>query len=214
MSDALGHRRHSLTRQSTHDCREGQSPSRATVSTGSFCSGSGVFAYSLARRRSFAPSTIVYRVGTSTKVSNVELMNPPMTTIASGREMNSQDSACLLPFDYRRGRNTLSSGQTSALRLRNAELAFLSACETARGRIDLADEPIQLSSASQQAGDRQVVATCWPIDGNVASRVALRFYTNLRGDADGTAYALHDAVRAAREQHDVFHWASFIHSGV
>lgn len=125
-----------------------------------------------------------------------------------------QDSACLLPFDYDGGRNPLSGKQVSALSLSGAELAFLSACETARGRIDLANEPVHLSGAFQQAGYRQVVATSWPIEGEFAGRVAFCFYADLRGDADRAAYALHGAIRAAREQHEVFHWASFVHSGV
>ena len=120
------------------------------------------------------------------------------------------------------------AGLTS-VNLERAELAYLSACSTALMSVvtlgsveldpalraelpglaaavpaanqnaDLVDEAIHLSSAFQLAGFRHVVSTLWEIDDVVAVRLADDFYAGLRGDAGSSARALHDAVRALRD---------------
>jgi hypothetical protein len=104
-------------------------------------------------------------------------------------------------------------------RLQNAELAFLSACETARVGERLADESIHVTSAFLLAGYRHVVGTLWQVDDAVAADIARDFYTELTvdtvADADRAAPALHRAVRAARDRYpDLPHlWAAHIHTG-
>ncbi|WP_328457532.1 CHAT domain-containing protein [Streptomyces sp. NBC_00386] len=104
----------------------------------------------------------------------------------------------------------------ASLRLPHAQLAFLSACETSRGSVVLADEAISFAAGVQLAGFQHVVGTLWTIDDNKAPDVANRVYNELsRQDPHDPAAALHSAVRAMRTQHPlaVFNWAGYVHIG-
>jgi hypothetical protein len=110
--------------------------------------------------------------------------------------------------------------ELARLRLGTAELASLSACQTATGGITLADEAVHLASAFQLAGYRQVIGTLWPIQDAVAADIATDVYTQLRRDGGGVATghaaaALHGAIRRARAAHprEPHLWASHIHLG-
>ncbi|MGW5497565.1 CHAT domain-containing protein [Streptomyces olivaceoviridis] len=109
----------------------------------------------------------------------------------------------------------------TALRLTAAELAFLSACETASGVARLADEFAHLAGGLHIAGFRHVIATQWSISDLRAPQVARDFYRALQGapqTADEilqAAFALHRAVRrlrSARPDAPVL-WASYLHTG-
>ncbi|MET9734843.1 CHAT domain-containing protein [Streptomyces sp. NPDC006458] len=115
------------------------------------------------------------------------------------------------------------------VRLEHAELAYLSACQTATVRsADLVDEAIHLSSAFQLAGFRHVIGTLWSISDRLAVTVADAFYGHLRTghgtlDTGRAALALHHAMRAVRDGHDLPDgrdrtrvpslWAAYLHSG-
>ncbi|AWT46486.1 MULTISPECIES: CHAT domain-containing protein [Streptomyces] len=110
--------------------------------------------------------------------------------------------------------------ELSRLRLGTAELAYLSACQSATGGIALADEAVHLASAFQLAGYRQVIGTLWPIEDAAAADIARDVYTRLRREdgapaTDEAAAALHTAVRRARAAHprEPHLWASHIHLG-
>ncbi|MFI7060574.1 CHAT domain-containing protein [Kribbella sp. NPDC050124] len=99
------------------------------------------------------------------------------------------------------------------------EFAFLSACKTATGGLDLADEVITLAAALHYAGYRQVVATLWSVYDPTAADVVESVYTELCSDgqvgADGAAAALHRVVRRLRDQHPASPsvWTPFVHLG-
>ncbi|MET8576101.1 CHAT domain-containing protein [Streptomyces sp. NPDC005012] len=103
--------------------------------------------------------------------------------------------------------------------LSGAELAFLSACHTARGTSALADEAIHLAAAFQLAGFPHVVGTLWRLADDPAPGIARDFYQALTASAEGaggSARALHDAVRRLRR--DPAHaarldWACYVHVG-
>lgn len=99
----------------------------------------------------------------------------------------------------------------------DADLAFLSACSTARPGGPLADEAIHLASAFQLAGYRHVIATLWPIADQNAGTFAARVYTTLAANREGhVASAVHSAVRQLRQQwgwNAPSMWASHIHVG-
>jgi hypothetical protein len=104
------------------------------------------------------------------------------------------------------------------------ELTYLSACSTAfTAATELADEAIHLTSAFLLAGSRHVVGTLWPVDDLLALSVATAFYADLcpgtaagsKIDTDRAALALHNAVRAVRDQwpgHPLL-WAPYLHAG-
>ncbi|GAB2750231.1 CHAT domain-containing protein [Streptomyces bullii] len=102
------------------------------------------------------------------------------------------------------------------LRLPHAEFAFLSACETARGGVVLADEAISFAASLQLAGFRDVIGTLWSIDDTLAPEIAELVYENLsrQGSRDPAA-ALHAALHAvrARRPHAVANWAPYVHAG-
>ncbi len=101
-------------------------------------------------------------------------------------------------------------------RLDDAELAFLSACATARTGAGLPDEAIQLAAAFQLAGYRHVIATLWPIGDEVALGLATDVYKKLEAaPVDAAALVLHDAVRRARalDATRPSTWAAHLHSG-
>ncbi|WP_052914643.1 MULTISPECIES: CHAT domain-containing protein [Protofrankia] len=104
------------------------------------------------------------------------------------------------------------------LRLDSAQLAFLSACETARPGGRLADEVINLAAAFQLAGYRHVIGTLWPIGDQHAVEIADHIYTLLGtngADADNVAVAVHTATRRLRDRwpHEPSVWAPHIHAG-
>jgi tetratricopeptide (TPR) repeat protein len=127
-------------------------------------------------------------------------------------------------MDPSRGAVYLADGpltvlQLAAEELPAAELAFLSACQTAVGGVRLPDETIHLAAAVQFAGYRHVIATAWFISDDHAPEVARDTYTELaatgRLDASRAAAAIHRAVEALRERQpsrpDL--WAPYLHIG-
>jgi hypothetical protein len=128
----------------------------------------------------------------------------------------SPSASRLLVHDH--AGHPLTVTDISRLELREAELAFLSACTTARGGLALADEALHLASAVQLAGYRHVVGTLWAIDDALAARTAERVYAGLGAPhpvADGAARAVHAAVRAARDEYPAMPslWAAHVHVG-
>ncbi|MFF0204920.1 CHAT domain-containing protein [Streptomyces sp. NPDC005017] len=112
----------------------------------------------------------------------------------------------------------LTVADISRLRLGRAELAFLSACETARGTESLPDEPVHLAGALQLAGFTHVVATRWMVRDDIAGQLAEHFYKELcrdgRPEPAGAASALQSAVRDIKQRHhDPLLWAAYVHTG-
>jgi CHAT domain-containing protein len=106
----------------------------------------------------------------------------------------------------------------SRLKTGRAELAYLSACDTARGPVKLADEAIHITGAFHMAGYKHVIGTLWNVADDIAADVARSVYQGLTAsqpDAGQTALALHQAVRRIREDYldrAVF-WAAHVHVG-
>ncbi|MGW2514873.1 CHAT domain-containing protein [Streptomyces scopuliridis] len=106
----------------------------------------------------------------------------------------------------------------SRLRLRNAEFAFLSACDTARTTTRLSDEAIHPLAAFQIAGFSQVVGTLWRVDDAVAPAFSQQIYGELIADRSGAlcaSAALHRTVRQLRTKYPNLPsvWAAHVHAG-
>ncbi|THU81011.1 TPR-like protein [Dendrothele bispora CBS 962.96] len=97
------------------------------------------------------------------------------------------------------------------LSLKNAELAVLSACETATGDERLPEEAVHLAAGMLAIGYPSVIATMWSIWDPDAPLIADKLYGNLLGHCDNSAsqkanltpaYALHEAVKHLRKEVD------------
>jgi CHAT domain-containing protein len=133
------------------------------------------------------------------------------------------------------GRLTIS--KLMELKLDNAFLAFLSACETAKGDKEQPDQAMHLAAAMLFSGFKSVIATMWYAGCYIRARefqcshgmsraiadadgpkVAKWFYEELLSkevvDADSVAYALDAAVGKLRDSGvSPDRWAPFIHMG-
>jgi CHAT domain-containing protein len=79
-----------------------------------------------------------------------------------------------------------------AMHLQQGELAFLSACQTARGGVTIADEAVTLTAGLQLAGYRHVIGTLWNIADSHAPDIANDVYARIsanRGAESGTSGA-------------------------
>ncbi|KAJ7896469.1 CHAT domain-containing protein [Mycena leptocephala] len=120
------------------------------------------------------------------------------------------------------GSSRLTLSNIIQLSLPNADLAFLSACQTATGSHQLQDESVHLTAGMLLAGYRGVIGTMWSIMDHDAPQVAGDVYAHLLEasppDPTRAAEALHLAIQKLREQpggkKSFLHWVPFIHFGV
>ncbi|KAJ7242667.1 CHAT domain-containing protein [Mycena rebaudengoi] len=108
------------------------------------------------------------------------------------------------------------------------KLAFLSACETAKGDEKTPDESMHLAATLLFAGFRGVVATMWSMNDEDGPQIADTFYEHLfRGcdlganppalpDLTKAAEALHFAVKKLRKESGMSfkRWVPFVHYGL
>lgn len=117
----------------------------------------------------------------------------------------------------------LSINRISQLQLRQAQIAYLSACSTADNKkVRLRDEVIHIVSGFQVAGFPHVIGSLWPVGDKECTDVASGFYSKLFengsvSDFGGrqVACALQEAMMAVRAQDmDMpLNWAQFVHFG-
>jgi CHAT domain-containing protein len=113
-------------------------------------------------------------------------------------------------------------------RLKNAQLAYLSACQVATNQDErLLDEAIHIAGACQLAGFPQVIGTLWPINDEHSATIAADVYGRMisggKVDTRKAAEALHAAVRELRNETtkkihgqvrcDPILWGPYIHMG-
>lgn len=101
----------------------------------------------------------------------------------------------------------------------DAQLAFLSACQTAFVNLSEPDESIHIASAMLFAGFKGVIGTMWAINDEDAPIIAKSFYTHLikngTVECSDAAVALHNSVKEFRGAgSSVLNWAPFIHLGL
>ncbi|MEU0693861.1 CHAT domain-containing protein [Streptomyces niveus] len=119
----------------------------------------------------------------------------------------------LLLADHRE--HPLTVAALADLRLREAELAHLSACSTGVTAHRLADEFVHITAAFQLCGYRQVVGTLWPVTDTAAEAVAEAFHARRAVGLPG-ARALTDALLNLRDRYPATptRWAAYVHTGV
>ncbi|KZT74749.1 hypothetical protein DAEQUDRAFT_734330 [Daedalea quercina L-15889] len=106
----------------------------------------------------------------------------------------------------------------------NADFAFLSACQTATGDIELSEEAMHLAAGLLFAGFNSVIASMWSVKDDDAPEIADKIYSTLlhdqRPDSSQAAYALHKAVKylqgklGTETDAAILSWAPFIHVGI
>ena len=103
----------------------------------------------------------------------------------------------------------------------HTELAFLSACQTAKGDKYLREEAIHLAAGMLMAGYGSIVGSMWSIRDDDGPIIAEYFYRYLieeaGGDSGQAAYALHHAVahlRDVRGENNFASWVPFVHLGI
>lgn len=95
----------------------------------------------------------------------------------------------------------------------NADMAVLSACETARGRIGEGEGLIGMSWALFVAGVPTSVVSQWKVDSQSTSELMIDFHRTLRGGARSKAEALRAAAlktKARAAYRHPFYWAPFV----
>ncbi|KAL0631148.1 hypothetical protein Q9L58_009991 [Maublancomyces gigas] len=116
----------------------------------------------------------------------------------------------------------LTVRQIASTNLKNAQLAYLSACSTAdNASFALADESIHIASGFQLAGFSHVLATLWESNDIACRQVAGEFYSllfDVHRHVEGhrkVGTAFHHAVVSLRNQNPTqpLKWACFIHTG-
>ncbi|KAI0083325.1 TPR-like protein [Irpex rosettiformis] len=123
-------------------------------------------------------------------------------------------------FALHDGKLTLSTLMTK--HLPNADLAVLSACQTATGDAKLSEEAVHLAAGMLNVGFKSVIGTMWSISDRSGPIVMAKFYEVLieqvRAGAElQPAYALHEAMKALRAELGVnkfMEWIPFIHFGL
>ncbi|KIJ30067.1 hypothetical protein M422DRAFT_187633, partial [Sphaerobolus stellatus SS14] len=120
------------------------------------------------------------------------------------------------------GKDRLTLAMLTSLKITHGGLAFLSACQTAKGVEKLSDEAVHLSAGMLATGFGGVIATMWSVGDQVAPQVARDVYKYLKEsgmDVSEAAHALHLAVENCKKnmQGDddaaFMSWVPFIHMG-
>jgi CHAT domain-containing protein len=99
----------------------------------------------------------------------------------------------------------------------NADLAVLSACETANGRISPGEGVIGMSWAFLVAGARSVLVSQWRVNSGSTSELMKSFYQALAQRNDSNSHNKSEALREAslrllkdRRYRHPFYWAGFV----
>ncbi|PBK75344.1 hypothetical protein ARMSODRAFT_386552 [Armillaria solidipes] len=129
------------------------------------------------------------------------------------------ESAFMLAGDPEEGR-PLKLTEIAERANRNADFAFLSACQTATGDVSLSEESVHLAAGMLMAGYRRVIATMWAVNDSDAPIIAEMVYKHMlsdgKADSGKSCLALHHAtafIRQERGETNFMSWVPFIHFG-
>ncbi len=96
----------------------------------------------------------------------------------------------------------------------NAELAVLSACNTATGQLTKGEGVMSLGRAFTYAGCKSLILTLWEINDNISPEIMQRFYQHLadgQTKSDALANAKRDFIKEADNlKANPLYWGSFV----
>ncbi|MBK7806949.1 MAG: CHAT domain-containing protein [Saprospiraceae bacterium] len=99
----------------------------------------------------------------------------------------------------------------------NADLVFLSACETAQGELQRGEGIISLARAFAYAGAKSIITTLWQVDDAATKDISIEFYKNLKKgftkDVALRQAKLRHIKSAKSTQKHPFFWAAMIGIG-
>ncbi|CUS11106.1 unnamed protein product, partial [Tuber aestivum] len=137
--------------------------------------------------------------------------------------INPSDSHLVLFSQNGYNADKLLAREISNMVAQNAQIAYLSACSSAKNpSAELADEVIHLASAFQLAGFSHTFANMWETNDNAACEVARDFYSILfqnresgEDDHQRVSTAFYKAVKKVRDAKpgSPLLWAPFVHTG-
>ncbi|XVV00389.1 CHAT domain-containing protein [Actinosynnema sp. CA-248983] len=166
-----------------------------------------------------APGTTAPDTPTARRVLD-ELPQHAIAHFACHGTHDTTDPAASTLLLHDHAESPLTVAHLAPIDLHRAQLAYLSACNTALNKADrFLNEAIHLAAAFHLAGFPHVVGTLWSVDDEIAVEFATRFYRALGTptglDVERSAHALHTAVRAHRDAHTAtpYLWASHLHWG-
>lgn len=104
----------------------------------------------------------------------------------------------------------LTADEISRLDLSNTKLVVLSACETARGKVDPVDGVYGLQRAFKLAGVQTIVMSLWKVQDDATAMLMTQFYTYLTNGME-KHQALWTAMMDVRKKYkDPYYWAGFV----
>ena len=104
----------------------------------------------------------------------------------------------------------LTADEISRLDLSNTKLVVLSACETARGKVDPVDGVYGLQRAFKLAGVQTIVMSLWKVQDDATAMLMTQFYKYLT-DGMEKHQALWNAMMDVRKKYkDPYYWAGFV----
>ena len=104
----------------------------------------------------------------------------------------------------------LTADEISRLDLTNTKLVVLSACETARGKVDPVDGVYGLQRAFKLAGVQTIVMSLWKVQDDATAMLMTQFYTYLTNGVE-KHQALWNAMMDVRKKYkDPYYWAGFV----
>ena len=134
--------------------------------------------------------------------------------------IQNQEDPLSSTFVLHDGRLTLETLVTK--HIPDADLAVLSACQTATGDEKLVEEAVHLTAGMLNLGYKSVIGTMWSIYDDSAPVVMGEFYRVIaaqvkEGGELQPADALHEATKVLREKYgvlDFVRWIPFVHFGL
>ena len=107
----------------------------------------------------------------------------------------------------------LHLSQIESLNINN-ELTFLSACETALGKLYSGDGAISLTNAFLVAGSRMVIASLWPVHDQYTKSFVAEFYKQLKAHpaVEALALAKQHCIKGllGKELEKAVYWGAFV----
>ncbi len=119
-------------------------------------------------------------------------------------------NSCLLLGPNEKDDGLLSAYEVSCLNLKNTELVVLSACETARGKLENGEGVYGLQRAFKVAGAGATLLCLWPVDDAVTQKFINQFYKIWLAKKDKNL-ALNAAQAYIRKTHpEPYYWGPFV----